>query len=203
MTLRMSKGCNGCLTTSRSRTLLGRGDVERVQQLGERDGRRPVLARVLVGAGVGDDELLGGRADRVEQQLPVLGADVAFTGHRVAGQHVVAVDDAQPREHAVVEADQAHHPVRHRAHRHHRAHRQRAGAEVGPGRPAGEVAAEQRANIGQPHDGVVARACRREHVGELALHLAGLPRVVVVDAGQQRRCRRLSAVSQSRAAVRR
>jgi len=48
------------------------------------------------------------------------------------------------------------------------------------------VAAEQCANIGQPHDGAVARACRREHVGELALHLARLPRVVVVDAGQQR-----------------
>ena len=165
--------------------LLGRGHVEGVQQFGERHRGRPVLARVFVGAGVGDDELLGGRADRVEQQLPVLGTDVAFAGHRVAGQHVVAVDDAQPREHAVVEADQAHHPVRHRAHRHHRAHRQRAGAEVGAGRPAGEVAAEQRANVGQPHDGVAARARRREHVGELALHLAGLPRVVVIDAGQQ------------------
>ena len=134
MTLRMSNGCNGCLTTMRVAHVLSGGDVERVEQLGERHRGRSVLAGVLVGAGVGDDELLGGRADRVEQQLPVLGTDVAFTGHRVAGQHVVAVDDAEPREHAVVEADQAHHPVRHRPHRHHRAHRQRAGAEVRAGR---------------------------------------------------------------------
>ena len=131
----MSKGCNGCLTTNRSRTVVGvvMSRASSSSASGTAGGR--VLAGVLVGAGVGDDQLLGGRADRVEQQLPVLGTDVALAGHRVAGQHVVAVDDAQPREHAVVEADQADHPVRHRPHRHHRAHRQRAGAEVGPGRP--------------------------------------------------------------------
>ncbi len=116
-----------------------RGGVEGVEQFGQRYRGRARLTGVLVGAGVGDHQRLGRRADRVEQQLAVLGADVALTGHRFAGQHVVAVDHADPREDVVVEADQAHHPVRHRAHRHHGAHRQRAGAEVGPGGPAGQV----------------------------------------------------------------
>ena len=74
---------------------------------------------VLVGAGVGDDQRLAGREHRVEQQLAVLAARVALPGQRVAGEHVVAVADAGAREDAVVETDQADHPVRHRAHRHH------------------------------------------------------------------------------------
>ena len=165
--------------------LVRRRHVEGVEQLGQRHRGRSVLAGVFVGAGVGDHQLLGGRADGVEQQLPVLGADVALAGHRVAGQHVVAVDDAEPREHPVVEPDQAHHPVRHRPHRHHRAHRQRAGAEVGAGRASGQVAFQQRADVGQPHRRVRPWAGAAQHVGELALQLAGLPRVVVVDLGQQ------------------
>ena len=130
--------------------LLG-GQVEGVEEFGQRHRGRSLLTGVFVGAGVGDDELLGRGADRVEQQLPVLGTDVAFAGHRIAGQHVVAVDDAEPREDAVVETDEADHPVRHRAHRHHRAHRQRAGAEVGPRRTSGEVTVQERADVGQPH----------------------------------------------------
>ena len=197
MTLRVSKGCNGCLTTIVSRTGAARGPVEGVEQFGQRHRGRALLAGVLVGAGVGDDQLLGGRADGVEQQLPVLGADVALTGHRVAGQHVVAVDHAEPREHAVVEADQADHPVRHRPHRHHRADRQRSGAEVGAGRASGQVALQQRADVGQPHRRIRPWAGAAQHVGELALQLAGLPRVVVVDPGQQ-----LDTVLQARRATR-
>ena len=117
--------------------------------------------------------------------MPVLGTDVALTGHRVAGQHVVTVDDAEAGEHPVVEADQADHPVRHRAHRHHRAHRQRAGAEVGPRRAPGEVPVEQCADVGQPQQGVGPWTGVGQHLGELALHLAGLPGVGVVDARQQ------------------
>ncbi len=140
---------------------LGRGQVEGVEQLAERDGRRPRLAGVLVGAGVGDDQRLGGRADGVEQELAVLRADVALAGDRVAGQHVVAVGEAEAREDAVVEPDQAHHPVRHRAHRHHRADGERAGAEVGPRRAAGQVAGQQGPHVGQPHRQVGPVARRR------------------------------------------
>ena len=165
--------------------LVRRRHVEGVEQLGQRHRGRSLLAGVFVGAGVGDHELLAGCADGVEQQLPVLGTNVALAGHRVAGEHVVAVDNAEPREHAVVQPDQADHPVRHRAHRHHRADRQRSGAEVGAGRASGQVAFQQCADVGQPHRRVRPWACAFQDVGEFALQLAGLPRVVIVDLGQQ------------------
>jgi hypothetical protein len=66
----------------------------------------------------------------------------------VAAEHVVAVDDAAAREHTVVEADEAHHAVRHRTHRDHRAHGQSAGAEVRAGGPPGQAALEQRLDVG-------------------------------------------------------
>ena len=113
--------------------------------------------------------------------MPVLGTDVAFAGHRIAGQCIVAVDDTVPWEHPVVEPDEADHPVRHRAHRHHRAHRQGAGAEVGPGRPSRQVAVQERADVGQAHHRLHAGACVGEHIAELALQLAGLPGIVVTD----------------------
>ena len=165
--------------------LVRRRHVEGVEQFGQRHRGRSLLAGVFVGAGVGDHELLAGCADGVEQQLPVLGTNVALAGHRVAGEHVVAVDNAEPREHAVVEPDQADHPMRHRAHRHHRADRQRSGAEVGAGRASGQVAFQQCADVGQPHRRVRPWACAFQDVGEFALQLAGLPRVVIVDLGQQ------------------
>ena len=127
------------------------GGVERVEQLQQRNRRGPVMPGVLVGAGVGDDERLGGRADGVEQQLAVLGADVALTGQRFTGQGVVTVDGLKAGEHAVVESDQTHHPVRNGPHRHHGADGERPGAEVGAGGPAREVAGQHRADIGEPH----------------------------------------------------
>ncbi len=152
------------------------GRVEGVEQLAERYGGRARLAGVLVGAGVGDDQRLGRGQHRVEQQLAVLAAGVALAGARVAGQHVVAVDRADPREDAVVEAEQADHAVRHRAHRHHRADGERAGAEVGAGRPAGEPVGEQGADVGQPQRRSPPRPpAASAHPAELALHLAGLP----------------------------
>ena len=128
----------------------GHGGVEGVEQLAERYGGRPRLARRLVGAGVGDDEVLGRRDDRVEHQLAVLAARVALAGERAAGEHVVAVDRAGAREDAVVETEQADHAVRDRAHRHQGGHGQRAGAEVGAGRATGEALPHQRAYVGQP-----------------------------------------------------
>ncbi|PQM46463.1 hypothetical protein C1Y40_03369 [Mycobacterium talmoniae] len=80
------------------------GVIQGVEQLGQRHRGRAVMPGVLVGAGVGDHQGVGGRADRVQQQLPVLGTDVAFAGQRVAGQHVVVVGQVQPREHPVVQA---------------------------------------------------------------------------------------------------
>ena len=82
--------------------------------------------------------MLGGGQQRVEEQLAVLAPRVTLAGQRPAAEDVVAVHGVATREDAVVQADEADHAVRHRAHRHHRAHRQRAGAEVGPRRSAGQ-----------------------------------------------------------------
>ncbi len=168
------------------RTLLATGHrgVEGVEELAERHGGRALVARRLVGAGVGDDEVLGGRGDRVEHQLAVLAARVSLPGEGAAGEHVVAVDRAGPREDAVVEAEQADHAVRDRAHRHQRGHGQGAGAEVGAGRASGEALPHQRAYVGQPQ---LEPGPRRgiDHGAELTVHLGGLPLVPASDRGQR------------------
>src|SRR5581483_8689325 len=92
---------------------------------------------------------------------------------------VVAVDHTDTREDTVVEADQAHHPVRHRTHRHHRADRERASAEVGAGGTAGEVSLQERLAIWEPQLSVGARAGLVEDLVEFAFHLASLPGVVI------------------------
>ena len=164
---------------------VGGGVVECVEQLAEGDGGRAVLAGGLVEAAVGDHESFAGGHDRVEQELAVLAAQVALAGERGAGEDVVAVDGRGAREHAVVETEQAHDAVRHRAHRHHGADGERAGAEVGPGRLARQPFGHQCADVGEPQlEGAagaprVAGECR-----ELALHLAGLPLVAAGDGGE-------------------
>ena len=96
LTLRMSNGCNGCSISTRSRTGADAvwSSVSSSSASGT-DGGCGVTG-VLVGAGVGDHQRFGGRADRIEQQLPVLGTDVALAGHRLAGQDVVAVGQSMP-----------------------------------------------------------------------------------------------------------
>ena len=69
---------------------------------------------------------------------------------RAAQEQVVAVGCAAAGEGAVVEADEAHDPVGHRAHRHERAHREVAGAERGPGGLAAQAVGEEVAELGQP-----------------------------------------------------
>jgi hypothetical protein len=137
---------------------------------------------VLVGAGVGDDEVLGGGHHRVEEELAVLAAAVALTRARAAGEDVVAVEEAGPREDPVVEAEQADDAVRHRAHRHHRADGERAGAEVGPRRPAGQATTQQGPDVGEPQlELAVPGFGPHTHLGsarQLALELRELPGVV-------------------------
>ena len=82
--------------------------------------------------------MVGRGQHRVQQQLPVLGPRIALADPGIAGQDVVTVHGRVAREHAVVQAQQAHHPMRDRPHRHHGAHRERPGAEVGPRRTAGQ-----------------------------------------------------------------
>ncbi|SHW47066.1 Uncharacterised protein [Mycobacteroides abscessus subsp. abscessus] len=129
---------------------LRRGDVQRVQQLGQRYGGGTRLSRVLVGSGIGEYQGFGSGADRVQKQLSIFGTDIAFTGHRVASQGVVSVDGAEPREHAVVEPDETDDPMRDRPHGHHGADREGAGAKVGARGAARQVAIQECANIAEP-----------------------------------------------------
>ena len=97
--------------------------------------------------GVGDDEVIARRQQCVEQQLAILAAHVAVADPRVARRQVVAVPLDVPGEAPVVQAEQADHPVRDRAHRHQRADGQVPGTEVRPGRPALETVGHDRAHV--------------------------------------------------------
>src|SRR5690606_20260653 len=65
----------------------GRGG-DGVEQLPERHRGRAAGAGALVGARVHHDQVLGGGADRVEEQLAVLAARVALADQGVAGEQV-------------------------------------------------------------------------------------------------------------------
>ena len=84
----------------------------------------------------------------------------------------------------VVEAEQAHDPVRHGPHRHQRRDREHAGAEVGARRPAGEPVGEHRADVGEAEVDVRRPAPDAQPV-ELALHLPELPGVGRPDRRQR------------------
>ena len=168
------------------RPAAGGGGVERVEQLAERYGGRPRLARGLVGAGVGDHEVLGRREDRVEHQLAVLAAEVALAGERGAGEHVVAVDG--PARGKTPSSRPSRQTTRcgHRPHRHQRADGQGAGAEVGPGRAAGEPLAHQGAHVGQPQlERRPRRAASPASAASSRWTWAGLPLVTAGDGGQR------------------
>ena len=154
--LRASKDWSGCSTSAWARPSAAvSSSASSSSPSGTAGGAR--LAGGLVGAAVGDHQLFAGGHDRVEQELAVLAAQVALAGERGAGEHVVAVDGRGAREHAVVETEQAHDAVRHRAHRHHGADGERAGAEVGPGRLARRAV---RPSV-RGRRGAAARGCRR------------------------------------------
>ena len=123
--------------------------ADEVEQLADRHRRRLGEVGALVVAGVRDEQPVGRRHQRVEQQLPVLGAGVALADVRVVEQQVVAVARRLAREHAVVEPEQADDAVRYRTHRHERADRQVAGAEVRPRRAALQALGEQRPQLAQ------------------------------------------------------
>ena len=152
--LASSKGCSGWWTSTWSRTGAAAVRSRASSSSPSGHGGGSLGAVVLAAPGVGDHQRLGGRRDRVEQQLAVLRAQVALAGAGSPGQHVVAVDGGGAREDPVVEADQADHAVRHRAHRHHRADRQGAGAEVGARRPAAEPLLQEGPHVGLPQQGV-------------------------------------------------
>ena len=159
----------------RSDGLRARGGGDGVEQLAERHGGRAPGAGPRVGARVEDDQVLGRGTHRVEQQLAVFAARVALADAGISGEHVVAVVHACSRERAVVEPEQADHPMRDRAHRHHRRDGETAGAEVGPPRSPAQPLGQQPAHVREAQRrGAHGRV---RDVGELGPGLARLPGV--------------------------
>ena len=139
---RGSNGWRGCATTmsSRARPLSPRtvwSMTSSSSPTGTAGGRCQVGA--LVTTRIGEDEVVAGGQEGVEQQLAILAAHVAITDPRREGRQVVAVALDVAREAPVVQPEQAHDPVGNRPHRHQRADREVPGAEVRPGRPALEA----------------------------------------------------------------
>ena len=178
--LRGSKGWSGWrTTTSRAR----RGSLDRVEELADRHGGRARRVGADVVAGVGDDQAVARRHQRVEQHLAVLGARVAVADVRVGEHDVVAVARGLARERLVVEAEQADDPVGYRAHRHERADGQVAGAEVRARGAALEPLGEQSADLEQRElDRRVGGFA--DDVAEDPLQLRALPGVALGGGGE-------------------
>ena len=91
--------------------------VDDIEQLTNWDGRGSLGVGALVTAGVGDDEVLGGRQERIEQELTVFDARVAVADVRVAADDVVTISPCVAGKHPVVKAEKADDPMRHGPHR--------------------------------------------------------------------------------------
>ena len=157
-----------------------RGAIDDVEQLAERDRRRPPQVRPLVPGRVRDHQVVGRGQHRVEQQLAVLAAGVAIADVRIEEEQVVAVARRLPGEDAVVESHQADDAMRHRPHRDERADREVPGAEARPRRSAAQPVGEQRADLGQRQRRLRDRAGGRalgDDVLEQAAELDALPRL--------------------------
>jgi hypothetical protein len=167
-----------------ARTLPTGGAIEDVQQLRDGDARRPLLVGALVACGVGDDQVLGGREGRVEQELTVLGPGVAIADPRRALDEIVAVRRRASREDRVVHPEQGDHPVRDRAHGHEGADGEVTGAMVGAARSPAEAIVQEGADLGQRDRGGGA-PCLRDHVLEQPLELQVLPAVLLARPGER------------------
>ena len=161
------------------------GEVEHLEQLSDRHGRRDLGVRARVQAREDHDQPVLGRHDRIEQQLSVLAAGIAVSDPRVGLGDVVAVGPSAPREGAVVGAEQADHPVGHGTHRQQGGHGQRAGAEVGSAGPAAEGLGQQVGDLGQRQLRRPAGLGRVGQPVELGVGVAELPVVAGGDLGQQ------------------
>ena len=115
------------------------GSIDHIEELGDGHGGGTLPIGALVAAAEGDDQMIGRGQHGVEEQLAVLAPGIPVADVRIVREHVVTVPVGVAGEDAVVEPEQAHHPVRHRPHRDQGADREIAGAEVRPGRPALEA----------------------------------------------------------------
>ncbi len=157
------------------------GPIHHIEQLPDRHRRRPRRVRALVVAGVGDEQLVGRRHQRVEQQLAVLCSRVALAHMRVVEQQVVAVAGRLAREDRVVHAEQADDPVRDRPHRHERADGQVAGAEVRSRRPPLEAVGQQRPDLRQLELGRMRHPVGRRLIDDVVQQPAQLRLLPLLD----------------------
>ena len=91
-------------------------DGESVEQLAHGYRRRLGAVRAQIAARVGDHQVIGGRHDGIQEQLAVLGGGIALAHSRQPGGDVISVRVGMAWEHAVVQPEQADHPVRHCPH---------------------------------------------------------------------------------------
>ena len=199
---RRTAGAGGAVTHLVAHRRGGRA-VDGVEELAERYRGWALRAGLLVGAGVGDHEVLAGGQHRVEQQLAVLAARVALAGERPARRA-----RRRRRRRRLRGKTPSSRPTRQTT----RCGTERIGtivqtvsvpvrklARVGRGRPAATAAARARrraaARARPPGDD-------RGRAGELALELRQLPGVVGRHVGRGRGRRRAAARSTRRRCAR-
>ena len=120
---------------------------DHVEQFPDRNGGWPTEIGALVATRVRHHEVIPCRQQRVQQELTVLAAHVTVTHALVARRQVVTVPLNVPGEAAVVQPEEAHHPVRDGAHGHECADGEVAGAEVRPRGPTLEALGEDGADV--------------------------------------------------------
>jgi hypothetical protein len=90
--------------------------IDRVEQFGESNDERHLFVRREICAITGDNETVGCREHRIEQEMPTLETGVTFSGTRTGAEHIVPVE-APATYRALVKAEDAHHTSRHSAQR--------------------------------------------------------------------------------------
>ena len=156
------------------------GVIHHIEQLAHRHGRWAREVGALIAPGVRHHQMVAGRQQRIEEELPVLAPHLGIADPLVARSQVVPVALDVTRETPVVQAQQAHHPVRDGAHGHERAHGQMARAEIGPSGLALQTVGQDRPQV------VTAKGDRARDISrprlvdqalEQATELCPLPRV--------------------------
>jgi hypothetical protein len=135
--------------------------VDDVEQFADGNSRGASEVAALVAAGIGDDEAIGRSQECVEEELAILGASIAVAEVGIGGDEVVAVSFDVAREDAVVETEETHDSVRHRAHWDEGANGEVPGAKVRSRRATAEPIAQKTADVSRiQRDGADHAVCR-------------------------------------------
>lgn len=108
-----------------------RGQVDRFEHLAEQHRRRQFGVVARVAPDIGQVQRLACREQGFQQQVAVVQPPRPVATPGVAGDEVEAGRRVTPREHAIIQTEQADQAERQAAHRHHGAERHRAGEKAG------------------------------------------------------------------------